>query len=100
MSETTQLVTVLNDGDTYTDTPGTKIAAIPQHVFDGDDVETFLKEGKYDQLPLEEVKDAETILKFFRLFFPGMQVEQDNDGQVVIYTGIMEGSTEAEDDEG
>jgi hypothetical protein len=83
----TSLVTVLNDGDTFTSTEGTKIAAVPDDV---EDVETFLKEGDYDSLPLGEVKDSDTILRFFRLFFPEMQVDTDNDGQVIIYTGINE----------
>jgi hypothetical protein len=88
--ESTQLVTVLNDGDTYTGTEGTMIAAVPDRVFDDDDVESFLKEGNYDHLNLGEVKDSATILRFFRLFFPGMEVGQDNDGQVIIHTGITE----------
>ena len=84
------LITVLNDGDTFTNMEGTMIAAVPDEVFDEDDVESFLKEGEYDHLMLEEVKDSETIRRWFRIFFPNMQVEQDSDGQVLIYTGIFE----------
>ena len=90
----TSLVTVLNDGDTFTSIEGTMIAAVPDEVFESDDVESFLKEGNYDHLMLGEVKDSATILRFFRIFFPNMQIEQDNDGQVVIYTGITEAKSE------
>lgn len=84
------LIVVLNDGDTFTNMEGTMIAAVPDEAFDDDDVESFLKEGEYDHLMLGEVKDSETILRWFRIFFPNMEVGTDNDGQVLIYTGIFE----------
>lgn len=89
----TSLVTVLNDGDTFTSMEGTMIAAVPDEVFDEDDVESFLKEGNYDHLPIGEVKDSETIARWFRIFFPNMEVGTDNDGQVIIHTGITEGES-------
>ena len=94
-NEKTKLVTVLNDGETFSDIQGTMIAVVPDDIED-DEVETFLKEGDYDHFMLEEVTDSNTLMLWFTIFFPGMQVEEDNDGQLIIYTGITESDEEEE----
>lgn len=92
MPNDTGYIVVLNDGETYTGIMGCQIAAIPhfEEMLETDQVESFLKEEEYDHLYLGEVMDSDTILRWFRIFFPNMEVEQDQDGQVLIYTGIYE----------
>ena len=83
------LITVLNDGETYTNIEGSHIVAVDDNM-SAEDIEEMLAEDNYAAFELGEVKDSNTILNFFRIFFPQMQVEQDSDGQVLIYTGIFE----------
>jgi hypothetical protein len=89
-NEETTLYTVLEDG-THGPIEASMIAAVPDSIVaDADGVEQFLKTGEYDHFHLGEIKDSATVMTWMRIFFPNMQVEQDNDGQVIIYTGINE----------
>jgi len=84
------LIMVLNDGKTFSPLQGSMIVSLPDSVVEVDDVEKFLKEGDYDHFHIGEIKDSDTVMRWMRVFFPDMQVLQDEDGQIVIHTGIIE----------
>ena len=83
----TELVVVLNDGETFSSVKGAKIVPVPNSGSD-DEIVRYLKNGSYKSLPLGEVNNIETILDFFRLFFPDMKVEEEMDGNILIDTGV------------
>lgn len=89
------LIVVLDDGETFGPLQGSNIVALPDGLDSLEKIEEYLEEHEdsLDALPMRSIKDSDTIIRWMRIFFPDMQVEQDNDGQVVIYTGITEGES-------
>lgn len=81
------LYVALSERGTYDAAKDCILAAVPDSV-DIEDMEQFLKNEEYNSMPLSEVEDPADILRFFRLFFPNMILDTDNEGQVVIHTGI------------
>lgn len=86
------LLVVLNDGETFSDMAGCHIVATRL-----DELEEAMNEGdekglfeNCESLPIGPITDVHKILKWMRVFFPDMQVEEDLDGQVLLYTGIYD----------
>ena len=70
------MIVVLNDGNTYTGLRGCKIFELPNDLPDEDyAVEDWVRENWSDREPLHS------------------GIERDNDGQIIIYTGIFEDSS-------
>jgi len=84
------LIMVLNDGETFSPLQGSMIVSLPNGMVTSDEIEKYLEKADFDALPIQSVKDSDTVMRWMRIFFPNMQVETDNDGQVIIYTGIIE----------
>ena len=44
---------------------------------------------------LDQIQMLRDFIRFNRDIFPEAQIERDNDGQIIIYTGIFEDSSPA-----
>lgn len=85
------LIVALNDNSTFTPLEGCYIACLTdEQQLESDLTSEIPNPEDCDHLMIGPVESTDQIFKWMRIFFPNMRVEEDDDGQVVIHTGVYE----------